>query len=67
MKKKATQYFIKSLKSSNKPNGKKNSGQTSKPTNPATNPAMDNMKFLADDFFGKADDFIKKYKRKNID
>lgn len=58
MKRKAIEQF---LKYTSKETSKKGKSKVTKM------PEIENMKSMADDFFKDADDFIKKYKRKDID
>ena len=62
MKKQSVKKFLEYAQKQASKKGKKPS-----PGKSEKSPHIENMKFMADDFFKTADDFVKKYKRKNID
>ena len=62
MKKQTVKQFLKYAQKQASKKGKKPS-----PGKSPKSPHIENMKFIADDFFKSADDFLKKYKRKDID
>jgi|TARA_Y100000114_G_scaffold116564_1_gene110853 hypothetical protein len=61
MKRKAIEEFLKYTSKETSKKGKSSIKKVPK------SPQIESMKSIADDFFASADDFIKKYKRKDID